>query len=99
MSEMKKIMVLTSALFLTGCTTLSLMGQSGDVFCDKKYLFKSEFTPKKPDDFKSRKFSHYKLADDGYIYVLAAALALQPKNDPKKEPHFFPYSRIFRTSR
>lgn len=48
---------------------------------------------------KQKKNTHYKLADDGYIYVLAAALALQPKNDPKKEPHFFPYSRIFRTSR
>lgn len=66
------------------------MGQSRDFFCKEKYLSKSEFTPKTPIDFEMEKFSHYKLADEGYIYALAAALALQPKNDPKKEPHFFP---------
>lgn len=95
---MKRLAVLTAILFLTGCTTLSLIKQKGEFFCNEEYLSKYDNTPKKSEDFKYNKdiknkdkdFFHYKFADDGYIYTLVAALALQSENDSKKEPHFFP---------
>lgn len=52
---MKKMLVLTFTLFLTGCDTLSLMAQSGKFFCNRKYLSESAYTPKTPNDFEAKK--------------------------------------------
>ncbi|MCS6285094.1 MAG: hypothetical protein H8K08_06655 [Nitrospira sp.] len=72
------------ALTLAGCASNNAIpyNESGDyVWCNKRYLFKN---PKQPIVDKT----HADVARDGYIYAVAAALALQ-KDDEEGRKHWF----------
>jgi hypothetical protein len=73
-----KILLLTVIVAISGCTSLSPVTSGPSIWCNTPYLTGNEFDG-----------DHLDIAQDGYIYSLAASLAL--KNDP---PWFHAHERL-----